>query len=137
MSRTIVTISASTPVLDAWQLMEQSRFRSLPVIDSAGKYIGMLAYSPNYLALQNEENVLDSWQFILALTEATAGDHVCTTSPTITLNTPVVEAAALMKSTGHDALPVVENGTLVGMLSLENTFQMAVQQKRPTDQLVD
>ncbi len=137
MSRTIVTLAASTPLLDAWQLMESSRFRTLPVIDSQGRYIGLLTYSENFLDVQPEDNVQESWQFIVALTEATAGDYVCKDCPAIDVNTPVMKAAKLMRELGVDALPVLEENVLIGMLSLEDTFRMAVNQKRATDTLVD
>ncbi len=137
MSRTIVTLAASTPLLDAWQLMESSRFRTLPVIDSKGRYIGLLTYSEIFLQVQPEDNVQESWQFIVALTESTAGDYVVKDCPTIDINTPVMKAAKLMRELGVDALPVLDNNMLIGMLSLEDTFRMAVHQKRATDTLVD
>ena len=42
MSRSVVTVTAESPAIDAMDLMTENAFRSLPVVDSDGHLVGIV-----------------------------------------------------------------------------------------------
>jgi acetoin utilization protein AcuB len=122
MTRAVVTIRRDTTATTAWALMKVRRFRHLPVVDERGQIVGIIS---------------DRDLTRVPFTPTRAGQAVPTGIPVERIMTAViisvrpdddvVEAARLMWEHKIGALPVVENGRLVGILSELDLLRMLSQ----------
>lgn len=109
MSDRVVTIEEREPVIAAARLLKRMNLGALPVTDRGGKLVGMLTDRDIVLrcvALGGDARTM------------TAGDVMTRGVVTATPDVKVDDAAKRMGRGQVRRLPVVENGKLVGMLSL-------------------
>lgn len=109
MSDRVVTIDEREPVIAAARLLKRMNLGALPVTDRGGKLVGMLTDRDIVLrcvALGGDARTM------------TAGDVMTRGVVTATPDAKVDDAARRMGRGQVRRLPVVENGKLVGMLSL-------------------
>lgn len=109
MSDRVVTIDEREPVIAAARLLKRMNLGALPVTDRGGKLVGMLTDRDIVLrcvALGGDARTM------------TAGDIMTRGVVTATPDVKVDDAAKRMGRGQVRRLPVVENGKLVGMLSL-------------------
>lgn len=116
MQREVATLRASDHLDLASDIMQLGRIRHLPVEDD-GKVVGVVSQRDLFRAaissvLQFRPTAEREWLAKIAVTEIMA-------SPvrSVTPETPVREAAALMADLRIGCLPVVEGEQLVGLLS--------------------
>ena len=109
MSDRVVTIDEREPVIAAARLLKRMNLGALPVTDRGGKLVGMLTdrdIGLRCVALGGDARTM------------TAGDVMTRGVVTATPDVKVDDAAKRMGRGQVRRLPVVENGKLVGMLSL-------------------
>ena len=109
MSDRVVTIDEREPVIAAARLLKRMNLGALPVTDRGGKLVGLLTDRDIVLrcvALGGDARTM------------TAGDVMTRGVVTATPDVKVDDAAKRMGRGQVRRLPVVENGKLVGMLSL-------------------
>ena len=109
MSDRVVTIDEREPVIAAARLLKRMNLGALPVTGRGGKLVGMLTDRDIVLrcvALGGDARTM------------TAGDVMTRGVVTATPDVKVDDAAKRMGRGQVRRLPVVENGKLVGMLSL-------------------
>lgn len=109
MSDRVVTIDEREPVIAAARLLKRMNLGALPVTDRGGKLVGMLTDRDIVLrcvALGGDARTM------------TAGDVMTRGVVTATPDVKVDDAAKRMGRGQVRRLPVIENGKLVGMLSL-------------------
>ena len=109
MSDRVVTIDEREPVIAAARLLKRMNLGALPVTDRGGKLVGMRTDRDIVLrcvALGGDARTM------------TAGDVMTRGVVTATPDVKVDDAAKRMGRGQVRRLPVVENGKLVGMLSL-------------------
>lgn len=113
MSRPAVTIRWEEPVTRAWRLMEERHIRHLPVIDADGRLVGIVT-DGDLSELLLAERVRDASAAppTLIVGKAMTSDAVAV-SPWCDLE----EAVRLMHARKLSALPVVEDGQVVGILT--------------------
>ena len=135
MTKDIMTVSPDTPVHDVAHLMVERAVPSIPVVDAAGKVLGMVSEGDllrKKIAPQRPQvvNVLGEYQGMEEYREAfrkmganTSGEIM--TSPVVT-----VEAEDEAAKVGETVLnhhikqvPVLENGKLVGLISRANLLK--------------
>ena len=83
--------------------MQQGNFRSAPVVEN-GRLVGLVTDRD----IRGQMGRVDTTEVRVAMSE---------NPPTVTPTTPLQEAARVLFEHKLDALPVVENGTLVGVLT--------------------
>lgn len=125
MTRTVVTIRRDATATTAWALMKVRHFRHLPVVDDRGRLVGIVS---------------DRDLTQVPFTPTPAGQAVPTGMPVERIMTAVVvsvrpdddiaEAARLMSEHKIGALPVVENGRLVGIVTEIDLLRMLAQNPR-------
>ena len=110
-----VTISPAETLMDARQLMRMRKIRRIPVV-SGGVLVGLLAEGdlkraePSTLSSTEEEfaAVMEGTQVNRIMIE-----NLITASPDM----PLLDAARTLHSNKYGALPVLEDGKLVGILT--------------------
>ena len=135
MTRAVITVSPETTILEAANIMLQRHVSGLPVIDAAGKLVGII--SEGDLIRRPEIGTLKKrgrWLGVLTGPGKLATDfvheqgrkvgEVMTTSPlTITEDTALAEIADLMERNNVKRLPVTRGDALVGIVSRANLLQ--------------
>ena len=104
----IVAAPPSMKLVDVAKLMEAEGVGSVAVIDANEDFIGIVTDRDIVHAVARSEE------------EATASEIMTGAPDTIEIDTEISDAVAWMNATGYRHLPVTENGTLVGMVSIKD-----------------
>jgi CBS domain-containing protein len=135
MTRPVVTVSPDTRIVEAANIMLQRHISGLPVVDAAGKLVGII--SEGDLIRRPEigtQKKRARWLGFLTGPGKLAEDfvheqgrkvgEVMTKSPlTVTEETALADIADLMEKNNVKRLPVVRGETLVGIVSRANLLQ--------------
>jgi acetoin utilization protein AcuB len=116
MSVSPVTITPSTSVHAAQALMQQRKIRHLPVLKE-GRLVGMISDRDIRLVLPSPATSLSVWEIRHLLDKLTVGEVMTYFVMTTTPDCSVTEAVGRMLGHKVGALPVVEDGQVVGILT--------------------
>ena len=135
MTRSVVTVTSDSSILDAANLMLQRHVSGLPVVDATGKLVGIVSEGDfirrSEIGTQRKRG---RWlRFILGAGKAAADfvhEHgrkvsdVMTREPfTVTEETALEEIVTTMETNGVKRLPVMRGDKLVGIVSRANLLQ--------------
>jgi CBS domain-containing protein len=127
MTRRVITVQADVTVQDAARLMLESGVRAAPVVDSAGRPIGMVS-DGDLFGRRPEDDRREWWLEMLAGAAAPLSASAVAplrrvsevmSAPLLFVapDTPVGEIAAVLQSRRIKRLPVLRDGRLVGIVS--------------------
>jgi CBS domain-containing protein len=128
------TVHPDTPVEEVIALMREHELPGVPVVDDEGRCVGMVTeadlvlpddqgdlHLPHYINLFGGTVFLEPLgRFEGRLRKAfasTAADMMTRDPDTVAPDTSVKDAARLVHESGHNRLPVVEDGRLVGVVT--------------------
>ena len=114
MSRCPITIGPGTAILEAYRLMQAQRVRHLLVLDH-GRLAGIV--SDRDIRLSMPATTLWSWELECVSAQLTAGQVMTRYLIVVESAYDASAAAALLLSEKIDALPVVDDGLLVGIVT--------------------
>jgi acetoin utilization protein AcuB len=123
MTTTLVTVSPTDTLLLAKSLMAQHNIRRLPVV-AARRLVGILTdrdlrdYTPSHCT------TLDIFELHYMLDKMTVGEVMSTHLYTLEPSSTMEEAARLMYERKIGGLPVVNDRTLVGIVTESDIFRM-------------
>jgi len=134
MTAGVITVTSDTPIQDVVRLLLKHRISAVPVLDD-GTLLGLV--SEGDLLRRGEtdtERRRPRWLEFATSPEVLAAEYVKShartaaevmTSPVITVteSTPIAEIADLLESRGIKRVPVLRDGTLVGIVSRANLLQ--------------
>lgn len=120
MTRNVTTLADDARLLDAALLIRRTGKRHVPILDAQGKVVGILSdrdvsrMAPSMLARMTPEEYN-------TIFEATPITVAMTKDPiTVPPDMPIAEAVSMLYSKKIGALPVVEEGKLVGILTVND-----------------
>ena len=119
-----ITVDPETPMLEARQRMLEERIRHLVVLDDA-RVVGIVTDRDIRLNLPSPATSLSVWEINYLLGRVTVGGVMTTSVIVVDPDRPVSEAARIMMDHKIGALPVVEDGHLVGIVT-ESDFVRAL-----------
>ncbi len=132
----VITVKPNSSVKEVAQVLLKNHISALPVVDDAGKLVGLVSESdlmrradlgterhrPWWLAaLFAEEDALAA-EYVKAHSHKVADvmtKRVVTAAP----DTPLGEIASMLEKHSIKRVPIVENGALVGIVSRANLIQ--------------
>jgi CBS-domain-containing membrane protein len=132
MTKDVITVSTDTSVRELAEIITAHRIGSVPVIDADGNLIGIVTESdlieqdrplhiPTVISLFDWVIYLESEKKfereLKRMTAQTVGDLFTKDVLTVVPSTPVSEVADIMSSEKIHAVPVVDGGRLVGIVS--------------------
>jgi len=135
MTRPVITVAPESTIVDAANLMLQRHVSGLPVVDAAGKLVGIVSEGDfirrSEIGTQRKRG---RWlRFILGPGKSASDfvqEHgrrvaeVMTTQPlTITEDTALAEIVDLMEKNNVKRLPVIRGDKIVGIVSRANLLQ--------------
>jgi CBS domain-containing protein len=129
-----VTVRPETPVEEVVAALRRHELPGLPVVDEEGHVVGMVTeadlvlpddegdlHIPHYINLFGGTIFLEPLsRFETRLRKAfasNAADMMTSDLDTVSPDTTVQEAARIIHESGHNRLPVVEDGRLVGVVT--------------------
>ena len=119
-----ITVDPETPILEARQRMLRERIRHLVVLDDA-RVVGIVTDRDVRLNLPSPATSLSVWEINYLLPGVTVGGVMTTSVMVVDPDRPIAEAARIMMDHKIGALPVVEEGRLVGIIT-ESDFVRAM-----------
>jgi CBS-domain-containing membrane protein len=143
MTRDVVTVTRETPVRDLAKLFADRRISSIPVLDDQGLLAGIvtetdLVEQDKSLHIPTVVSIFD-WVIYLEsdrkferelkkMTGQTVGDIYSAEYYSVTPETPLNEIADLLSSKKINAVPVVVQGKLVGIVARIDLIRTMVRQ---------
>ncbi len=130
---TPTTLTPETTIQEALQKILQVRVRSLPVVDLAGKVVGVFGVHtlltlvmPKVVSLEHglwntafmKDSIADLKRRLGKVSQETVSGHMRTRFEVVHPDSPLTQTVALLHQ-GHDSIPVVdrESGELLGVLT--------------------
>src|SRR3974390_516271 len=135
MTKDIITVTPHTSIEEAARIMLRTHISGLPVLDDAGKLVGIVSESD---FLRRSEigtgRKRPAWlQFLVGPGKAATDfvrergrrvEDVMTADPiTVSEQTPLEELVRLMEKNGIKRLPVMDSGKLTGIVTRSNLLQ--------------
>ena len=116
MTQPALTVGSEMPVLEAQQLMASHRIRHLPVTDG-GRLMGIVTDRDIRLNLPSPATSLSVWEVNYLLARLTVGSVMRHAVITVDPDRDAAQAAQIMLDHKIGALPVVDAGAIVGIVT--------------------
>jgi CBS domain-containing protein len=134
MDREPATITPDTPVEEVIRVMRTHELAGIPVVNEGGRCVGIVTETDLVLPdddgdlhLPHYVNIFGGTVFLEPIRRfegrlkkafaSTAADMMSTDPTVVEPSTSVEDAARMIHETGHNRLPVVEHGRLVGVVT--------------------
>jgi len=117
MSRRVTTVRPEARLSEAAQLMRTGKIRHLPVVDRAGRLVGMVTDRDLRQALFAPAVQAETEDVRSILETLSVGDIMTRGVVSVRAATSIQDAARLMHERKLGALPVVERERLIGLLT--------------------
>ena len=121
MTWNVATVSSDTPIMEARKIMDAHGVRRLPVIDK-GKLVGMISKERIIRTAPSPATSLSVWEINYLLAKMTVKEVMGKDPVTVDPDMSVEAAIALAQQKGVGALPVVDDGKLVGIATTNDFF---------------
>lgn len=132
MTSQVITVTRETTIKELAELFVQHRISSLPVVDGEGKLVGMVTetdlieqdrnlHIPTVISLFDGVFYLESErkleEQLKKMTGKTVADIFTAKVETAGPGMPISTIADIMSANRYNAVPVVENGKLIGIVA--------------------
>jgi acetoin utilization protein AcuB len=121
MSSDLITATTESHLIDVFELMREHRIRHIPVVED-GALEGIVSDRDVRHALPMRSDIAEGDQdlFMRAMQDTPVGKIMTRHPITVTSDTTIREAAEIVCREKIGALPVVDGGALVGIVSAED-----------------
>jgi acetoin utilization protein AcuB len=127
MTKNPVTISPDVSVPDAQALMRREKIHRLPVLDKAGKLLGIVTSSDLIHASASSATSLDIYELNYLISKLKV-ETVMTKKPlSVSEDLPIEEAARIMADNNISGLPVLRGEVLIGIITESDLFKLFIE----------
>jgi acetoin utilization protein AcuB len=123
MTKHPLTISQDESLSRAHRYMQDQKVRHLPVVDKEGEMVGLVTEDDLLKAEPSGVTLLSVWEIHSLLDRVKVKDVMVREVITTTEDMPIEEAAHLMLEHKIGCLPVLREGTLVGIITESDIFR--------------
>jgi acetoin utilization protein AcuB len=116
-----VTTQENTPILEAGEIFRKNNFARLPVVRD-GRLVGIITKEDLLKVSPSAATTLSVWELNYVLSKIQVKDAMTKNPVTIYPDATLEEAALLMREKEIGALPVVDDGKLVGIITESDIF---------------
>ncbi len=129
-------VRSDTPLREVIDKMKIERCRQLPVVNESGHLQGIITDRDVRLAMNSPVALHGRWQDEGLIETVTANSCMTPNPITVSSKMPAYRAAEMLSAYKFGALPVVDNGDLVGIITVTDFLDRfaAQQPARPTAQ---
>jgi acetoin utilization protein AcuB len=124
MSQPVITIHPDVPVQEAIALMTKEGIRRLPVVDQRGQLIGIVTNLDLLHASPSDATSLSVWELNYLISKITVDAIMSKDVITVAKDLPVEEAARIMADNKIGGLPVLEDHTVIGIITETDLFKI-------------
>ncbi len=117
MHTNLITVSPKTTLVEAKELIDKWAIDHLLVVGDKGKLVGILSDRDLKQSWASPANTLSTHELTFLLEKLLVEMIMVKTVVTITTETTIERAAFIMQSNNINALPVMEDGELVGIIT--------------------
>jgi acetoin utilization protein AcuB len=114
--------SPDMAITDAQELMGTKGFRHLPIVDENKNLVGLLTRSSVRSVLPSDVSNFSRFEISYTLSKIKIKSVMVKEVVTIEADTPIEDAASIMAEKKLGCLPVMSEGSLVGMITGEDIF---------------
>ncbi|MGE5581993.1 MAG: CBS and ACT domain-containing protein [Bacillota bacterium] len=115
------TIADNASILEAGELLRKNDFTRLPVMHD-GKLVGIITQDDLLKVSPSQATTLSVWELNYVLSKLVVKEVMTKNPISINSEATLEEAALLMREKEVGALPVVDNGKLVGIITESDIF---------------
>ena len=126
MTTNLITVDVQTPILEALEIMKHNKVKRLPVTKN-GKFVGLVSRNMIRDASPSEATSLSVHELNYILFKMTVGYLMVKKPITVSPDLPVEEAIWLGTKHGVGALPVLEKGELVGIITESDISRIVIE----------
>ena len=126
MTKKPITIRTDVSVSDALDLMHEKKVHRLPVLDSKGRLVGIVAEGDLLYASPSPATSLNVWEIHSLLAKLKVDKVMTRKLITVADDAPVEEAAQIMVEKKIGGLPVVCEKKLVGIVTETDLFKVFI-----------
>ncbi len=119
MATGLVTVNPATPIFQAITMLLKNRISGAPVVDDAGKLVGVLSEKDCLRVFANEA-------FFSQNAGGPVSDYMTTNIQTVDPDDDVFKTASVFLKHSFRRLPVVEDGRLVGQISRRDILKASL-----------
>lgn len=119
-----VVVSPDTPISEALDLMRREKVRRLPVLDKAGRLVGIVLEKDLLYASPSPATSLSIYEMHYLLSKLTVAEVMSQDVITVDELTPLEEAARIMADNRISGLPVMRGDRLVGIITETDLFKV-------------
>src|SRR5512146_96380 len=127
MTRNPVTVTEDASIDDALHLMRERKVRRLPVLDTSGRMVGIVSDKDLLHASPSPATSLSVYELHYLLAKLVVKRVMSSPVITVSLNTPLEEAARIMADNKIGGLPVVDDGKLTGIITETDVFKLLIE----------
>lgn len=124
MSTPPILAAPDTPISDALKTMRDRGIRRLPVVDRSGHLVGIVSDRDLLHAEPSPATSLSIWEITYLLSKVTVAEVMTREVSTVHPDTPVEVAARILCERKIGGLPVVEDGTVTGVITETDIFRV-------------
>ncbi len=124
MTRNVITIAPDVSVPEAMALMREKKIRRLPVIDKAARLVGIVSDQDLLYASPSPATSLSIWELNYLLSRLKIKEVMVTHVITVSEDTPLEEAAAIMADNKIGGLPVTRGDQVIGIITETDLFKV-------------
>lgn len=127
MTKNPVTISPDVSVPEAQAIMRREKIHRLPVLDKAGKLVGIVTSADLIHASASSASSLDIYELNYLISKLKV-ETVMTKKPlTVTEELPIEEAARVMADNDISGMPVMRGEVMVGIITKSDLFKLFIE----------
>lgn len=137
MSRDLVTVGPDTPTSEIAALFIRHRFTSLPVVGGSATYLGVIFQLHLIAQMQSDSESRSAPLSILRRrsTGLTARDVMESATPQAQLATPIAALLPMMADGDVDAVPVLQDGRIIGIVTRTDLISALARESLSPDQI--
>lgn len=141
MTTEVITVAPETEIAQAARLLLENRINGVPVVDTAGKLVGILCQSDliaqqKAIPIPSLFTLLDGYipltlskrldREVSKIAATTVAEAMTPNPTTVDPQTDIEKIAALMVEKNFHTLPVIEAGKVVGVLGKEDVLRTLI-----------
>ncbi|MBZ0285275.1 MAG: CBS domain-containing protein [Anaerolineae bacterium] len=131
MTNRVISVSPSTSISNAHQIMKENGVRRLVVLDH-DHLVGIITIGDVREASPSDATTLSIWELNYLWAQLTVEKVMSRDVHTIKADQPILDAAEIMLNQKVSGVPVVDDrGNAIGMLTESDIFRMLVKSRNP------
>lgn len=127
MTKNPISISSHTPVGEARDIMKREKVHRLPVVDKHDRLLGIVTEKDILYASPSPATSLDVYEISSLLNKLEVHSVMTKEVITITVETPLEDAARIMADNNIGGLPILEDNILVGIITESDLFRVFIE----------